>query len=190
MICLSSACLAVPPDADDIAAADAAAPLSACGAAQVDVAYMSRFAVDPDRYGRAELDRVGLVINSGAGLLDLAGLEVLDASVDDDLSSLVFVVNDGDGALPPGEARGELSTAGRDMVLARLTESWTDQSAPDLSGLLITARTQGDLHGSVVLALGPHRLSLDLEFDLTTFEGTGAYPRDALRVSSACADGS
>jgi hypothetical protein len=190
VICSSFACLAAPPDAGDDLAPDAAPPLSACGSARVDIAYMSRFWVDPDGYGNASLDRVGLVINSGAGLIDLAGLEVLDATVDDSESSLVFAASDGGGALPPGEARGKLSMDGRDMVLDRLSETWTDPDAPDLSGLLFTSRSQGDLHGTVLLALGPHRLSLDLEFDLTTFQGSGAYPRDARRVSSTCVDGS
>ncbi len=192
MICLCSACLDAPLDADDGSAdgADGGAPVSACGAARVDVAYMSRFSVDPDGYGQAGLDRLGLVINSGAGLLDLAGLQVLAASIDDDQSSLVFTASDGGGALPPGEARGELGMEGRDMVLERLSESWTDPDAPDLGGVLTTNRSQGELHGNVLMALGPHRLNLDLEFDLTTFQGSGAHPRDARRVSSTCSDGS
>lgn len=151
---------------------------------------MSRFAVDPDGEGRAGLDRVGLIINGGVGALDLGQLQVLAATVDDGRSSLAFEASQSGGPLQPGEARGELASQGRDMVLARLTEEWSDPNAPELNWFLTTSQSRGELHGNVLLALGPHRLSLDLEFDLTLFQGSGAYPREARRVSSICADGS
>jgi hypothetical protein len=193
LVCLPVAlvaCLAAPPPPE--ADADAAPATSLCGNARVDVAYMSRFLVDPDNYGRAALDRVAVIINSGAGLLDLGALEVIDATIDDPESELSFIASKGDGRSPvePGEARGELSSSGRDMVLARLSEEWTDPEAPELSGQITTTRSRGELHGNVVLALGPHRVTLDLEFDLTTFQGSGAYPQDASRSMSICAEDS
>lgn len=183
------ACLASPPPPAG-EGPDAAPVFSACGNAQIDVAYMSRFTIDPDSYGRVGLDRIGLLINSGAGLLDLSSLEVVGASVDDDYSTLTFEAYDNQGPpVEPGEARGELRSSGRDMVLAQLEEDWTDPYSPEISGMLITARSQGEIRGTVEIALGPHRVTLDLEFDLATFRGSGAYARAADRRSSTCAEG-
>jgi hypothetical protein len=193
LVCLPAAlvgCLEAPPPPE--ADADAATATSMCGNARVDVAYMSRFLVDPDSYGRASIDRVAVIINSGLGLLDLAALEVIDASIEETDGELSFFASSGSGQTPvqPGEARGELSSWGRDMVLARLSEDWTDPDAPELGGMITTTRSRGELHGSVVLALGPHRVTLDLEFELTTFQGSGAYPQDASRSTSICVEGS
>lgn len=145
------ACLASPPPPGGEGGGPDAAPVfSVCGNAQIDVAYMSRFTIDPDSYGRVGLDRIGLVINSGAGLLDLSSLEVLGASVDDDYSTLTFEAYDNQGPpVEPGEARGELRSSGRDMVLAQVEEDWTDPYSPEISGMLITARSQGELRGTL-----------------------------------------
>lgn len=188
----SSGCLDAPPEApSDPGGPDGGGTLvSVCGNSRVDVAYVSRFTVDPDAYGYAEMVSVGLVINSGAGFLDVAALEVLDAYAADDLSVLAFAAFDRGGPpIEPGEARGELSASGRDMVLATLSEDWTDPNAPELSGALSTVRTAGTLQGTVVLGLGPHRVNLEMQLDIGNLGRPGeSLPQLANRASSTCVD--
>lgn len=193
VVCLPIAadgCLDAPPDPSEDGVLPDGSPVSACGNSRLDIAYMSRFAVDPDGYGRAGLNLVAVVINSGAGPLDVTALEVLQTSIDDDQSVLSFGAYDrGDSPIEPGEAHGQLSSNGRDMVMSHVLESWTDPNAPELSGMLTTSRDHGQLHGSVLIALGPHHVTLDMEFDLTSFQGSGAFPQSASRTASICADG-
>ncbi len=191
---LAGGCLATPPESTGEpgeSEGDGGLLASACGNASMDIAYVSRFAVDPDGYGYVDMKRMGLVINSGEGLLDPGALEVIDTDIDDDLSVMSFGAFERDGApIEPGEARGELSSDGRDMVLAQLSEQWTNTDAPEISGALATTHSSGTLHGAVVLGLGPHRVRLDIQFDLTHFDQPGSVALGASRTTSICADGS
>ena len=187
---LAGGCLATPPESTGESEGDGGLLASTCGNARMDIAYVSRFAIDPDEYGYVEMKRMGLVINSGYGLLDPGALEVIDTHIDDDLSVMSFGAFQRDGApIEPGEARGELSSDGRDMVLAQLSEEWTNTEAPEISGALATTHSSGTLHGAVVVGLGPHRVLLDIEFDLTHFDQPGSLAQGATRTASICADG-
>jgi hypothetical protein len=140
-------------------------PAGCVPGSQLDLAYVSAIAMPLTAGTPVTLASLAVVVNPGVDPIELgpmsvrSRLEYADGDAD-------FTLLGGDQPIvvPPGEAKGALSSAAANIVLGEIDEVWTDVAAPALAG--------------TVSLRGPPVYAPAVDLELTLDIGGYSFPLD------------